>query len=51
MFIDEARLAARIRHPNVVATLDVLSEGSDLLVVLAYVQGESLNSLSMCSMQ
>jgi serine/threonine protein kinase len=23
MFLDEARLAARIRHPNVVATLDI----------------------------
>ena len=30
MFLDEARLAARIRHPNVVATLDVVhdDEGS-----------------------
>ncbi|MEZ4374493.1 MAG: protein kinase [Polyangiaceae bacterium] len=26
MFVDEARLAARIRHPNVVATLDVMSD-------------------------
>jgi serine/threonine-protein kinase len=25
MFLDEARLAARIRHPNVVATLDVVA--------------------------
>src|SRR5436189_5057185 len=24
MFLDEARLAARVRHPNVVPTLDVL---------------------------
>ena len=26
MFLDEARLAARIRHPNVVPTLDVVHE-------------------------
>ena len=25
MFLDEARLAARIRHPNVVPTLDVVA--------------------------
>ena len=30
MFLDEARLAARIRHPNVVATLDVVAQGADL---------------------
>ena len=27
MILDEARLAARIVHPNVVATLDVVREG------------------------
>src|ERR1700744_1638762 len=28
MFVDEARLAARIRHPNVVPTLDVITDGA-----------------------
>ncbi|HEX8795997.1 MAG TPA: serine/threonine-protein kinase [Polyangiaceae bacterium] len=42
MFLDEARLAARIRHPNVVQTLDIVTHGSELLLVLEYVQGESL---------
>jgi len=42
MFLDEARLAARIRHPNVVPTLDVVSEGGELLLVMDYVHGESL---------
>ncbi len=45
MFIDEARLAARIRHPNVVATLDVVAMESELLLVMDYVQGESLSRL------
>jgi hypothetical protein len=45
MFLDEARLVARIRHPNVVPTLDVVQEGSDLLLVMEYVQGESLAKL------
>lgn len=34
MFLNEARLAARIRHPNVVATLDV-SDGNPLYLVMA----------------
>ncbi len=45
MFVDEARLAARIRHPNVVGTLDVVQEGNELLLVMEYVHGESLARL------
>lgn len=45
MFIDEARLASRIRHPNVVPTLDVVADGKDLLLVMEYVHGESLQQL------
>jgi serine/threonine protein kinase len=45
MFIDEARLAARIRHPNVVQTLDVVASGSELFLVMDYVQGEPLSRL------
>jgi serine/threonine-protein kinase len=43
--IDEARLAARIHHPNVVPTLDVVADGGELLVVMEYVRGESLSRL------
>jgi serine/threonine protein kinase len=45
MFLDEARLAARIRHPNVVQTLDVVALEGELFLVLDYVQGESLAQL------
>ncbi|MCU0685720.1 MAG: serine/threonine protein kinase, partial [Polyangiaceae bacterium] len=45
MFADEARLAARVRHPNVVQTLDVVGEGGELFLVLEYVHGESLEAL------
>jgi len=45
MFLDEARLAARVRHPNVVPTLDVVSENGELFLVMEYVQGESLSRL------
>jgi eukaryotic-like serine/threonine-protein kinase len=45
MFIDEARLASRIHHPNVVSTLDVVSTEEELFVVMDFVQGESLSHL------
>jgi eukaryotic-like serine/threonine-protein kinase len=44
MFLDEARLAASIRHPNVVATLDV-SDGDYLYLVMEYIEGCSLGNL------
>jgi serine/threonine-protein kinase len=44
MFLDEARLAASIRHPNVVGTLDV-SDGELLYLVMEYVEGFSLGNL------
>jgi serine/threonine-protein kinase len=46
MFLDEARLAARIRHPNVVATLDVVAHEGELLLVLDYVAGDTLSRLA-----
>ena len=42
MFLDEARLAARIRHPNVIGTLDVVALSGELFLVMEYVLGESL---------
>jgi serine/threonine-protein kinase len=46
MFLDEARLAARIQHPNVVPTLDVVSTDGELFLVMEYVQGETLARLN-----
>ena len=43
--IDEARLAARIHHPNVVPTLDVVAVHGELLVIMEYIRGESLARL------
>ncbi|HEY8076020.1 MAG TPA: protein kinase [Labilithrix sp.] len=45
MFVDEARLTARLRHPNVVPTLDIVAESGRLLIVMEYVEGESLAAL------
>jgi serine/threonine-protein kinase len=46
MFVDEARLAARVRHPNVVPTLDVLVDGGEVFVVLEYIHGQPLHLLA-----
>ncbi|CAN96661.1 Protein kinase [Sorangium cellulosum So ce56] len=43
MFLDEARLAARVRHPNVVATFDLVED--PLFLVMEYIEGPSLHSL------
>jgi serine/threonine protein kinase len=51
MFLDEARLAARVRHPNVVGTLDIVAEGSELFLVMDYVQGETLARLLHASVK
>lgn len=46
MFLDEARLAARIRHPNVVATLDISdTQGDGYFLVMDYVEGDHLGHL------
>jgi eukaryotic-like serine/threonine-protein kinase len=45
MFLDEARLAARVRHPNVVPVLDVLSADGEILIVMEYVRGVTLSSV------
>ncbi|MBL8923181.1 MAG: serine/threonine protein kinase [Myxococcaceae bacterium] len=45
MLLDEARLASRVQHANVVQTLDVIEDGPELFVVLEYVHGESFDQL------
>jgi serine/threonine-protein kinase len=45
MAVDEARLAARVHHPNVVAVVDVIVEAGEILLVMEYVHGASLSSL------
>ena len=46
MFLDEARLAARIHHPNVVATLDISdTEGDGFFLVMEYIEGHHLGAL------
>ena len=45
MFMDEARIVARIRHPNVVPMVDVIESNLGLFLVMEYVHGESFSRL------
>jgi eukaryotic-like serine/threonine-protein kinase len=45
MFLDEARVAARVQHPNVVSTLDVVATDGELFLVMEYVEGEALSRI------
>jgi serine/threonine-protein kinase len=46
MFLDEARLAGRVRHPNVVSTLDVVATDGELFIVMEYIPGEALSRIA-----
>ena len=45
LFLDEARLAARIHHPNVVGIQDLGKIGDDYVIVMDYVDGVDLERL------
>ncbi len=42
----EARLAARLNHPHVVAVFDFITEGDDQWLVMEYVEGSDLAALT-----
>jgi eukaryotic-like serine/threonine-protein kinase len=44
MFLDEARLSARINHPNVVQTHEVGFDGRRYFIAMEYLEGETLES-------
>jgi eukaryotic-like serine/threonine-protein kinase len=46
MFLDEARLAARLNHPNIAQTFDLGSVDGRYYIALEYVPGESLWALT-----
>jgi serine/threonine-protein kinase len=45
MFLDEARLAARLNHPNVVQTLEVGQDGDTYFLAMEYLDGQTLSRL------
>jgi serine/threonine-protein kinase len=45
MFLTEARLASRIRHPNVLETVDLGEEHGLLYLVMEWMEGETLGAI------
>ena len=45
MFLDEARLAARLNHPNVVQTHEVGEDGGRYFIAMEYLDGQPLNKV------
>jgi hypothetical protein len=45
MFLDEARIVARIRHSNVVQVQELGRDGDDLFLVMEYLEGETATGL------
>jgi serine/threonine-protein kinase len=46
MFLDEGRLAARVRHPNVVQVQELCQEDGELFLVMEYLEGEAAAGLA-----
>src|SRR5215472_8899241 len=45
MFLDEARLAARLNHPNVVHTYEVGEQDGVYFIAMEYLEGQALNKV------
>jgi serine/threonine protein kinase len=45
MFMDEAKLAARLHHPNVVQTFEASQEGERYYLAMEYLDGQPLSAL------
>ena len=45
MFVDEARVASQLRHPNIVQVLDVGRDGARRFIAMEYLQGRDLRAV------
>ena len=46
MFLDEARLAARLNHPNVVHTYEIGEQSDGYFIAMEYLEGQQLNRVA-----
>jgi serine/threonine protein kinase len=44
----EARIMASLRHPNLVTVFDMVTDAGDLLLIMEYVQGQTLAEIFAC---
>jgi serine/threonine-protein kinase len=51
MFVDEARITARLDHPNIVRIHETSLESQDLFLVMEYLEGESLAFVVSAAME
>jgi serine/threonine-protein kinase len=51
MLAEEARITARVRHPNVASVLDIAETAMDVLLVMEYLEGETLFRLTRASLE
>jgi serine/threonine-protein kinase len=45
LFLEEARLAARLNHPNIVQTYEVVADENHHMIVMEYLEGQSLGQI------
>ncbi|HTN82945.1 MAG TPA: bifunctional serine/threonine-protein kinase/ABC transporter substrate-binding protein, partial [Sorangium sp.] len=45
MFLDEAKLSARLNHPNIVQTYEVSADEAGYFTVMEYLEGQPLNAM------
>jgi serine/threonine protein kinase len=45
-FLDEARLTARLNHPNIVDTYEIGEDGGEYFIAMEYLEGQPMNTVA-----
>ena len=51
MFLDEARVAARLHHPNVTALIEAGADGPQLFMAMDYIEGDTLHAVQCAAIR